>query len=278
MELHGMLVIVTGASSGLGRAIAWRLAVDEGVDVIIAARRREQLESLAGEIAAAGRKAWVCDVDLGTPEGRAALMAHACAVAAREGRPIFGLVNNAGITWYGPVSDMDGDSLRSILELNVVATIDLTHRFLGIVRADPDRAAAPGPAAAILTITSVAAFVPVPYQAVYAGSKHAIHAFSESLAFELREQRRRGGVDIAITAFAPGGIATEMIERSGLDRRFTRSAMLAPAERVAAEAIDAWKRERRSSVRGMANRLVALAGRMLPWGIVGRLAERMYRS
>jgi uncharacterized protein len=278
MKLRGMLVIVTGASSGLGRAIAARLASHEGADLIIAARRRERLESLALEITRCGRRAWVCDVDLGTPEGPAALMEYARAVAADEGRPLFGLVNNAGVTWYGAFSDMDGETLRSVLELNVVATIDLTRRFIESVRDENRVAPSVRPAAAILTITSLAAFVPVPYQAVYAASKHAIHAFSESLAFELREQRRRGGADIAVTAFAAGGIATEMIERSGLDRRFAHSRMLVPAERVAAEAIDAWKRERRSRVGGFANRVVALAGRVLPWGIVGRLAERMYRG
>ena len=278
MDLRGKIVIVTGASSGLGREIARRLAGHEGADVVVAARRRDRLETLADEIARGGRAAWVCDVDLGTPDGPAVLLERARAVAGREGRPIFGLVNNAGMTWYGPLRDMDGESVRSILDLNVTATIDLTRRFIETVRTAPDPSGSTGPAAAILSITSVAAFVPVPYQSVYAASKHAVHAFCESLAFELREQRRRGGPRIVMTTFAPGGIATEMIERSGLDRRFSGSAMVAPPERVAAAAIDAWKRERRSRVGGLANRITALSGRVLPWGIVGRLAERMYRS
>ncbi len=270
MELRGRIVIVTGASSGLGRAIALRL-VHEGADVILAARRRERLEATAEEVRRGGGRAWVCEVDLGSPDGPAFLIEAAKEIAAGVGeshRRRLGLVNCAGITYYGPVTDMTGEELRAVIDLNVSATIDLTRRFVSWLGTG---AAAPGTDGAVLTITSVASYLPVPYQAVYAASKHALRAFNASLAAELRAAK------LVLTTFAPGGIATELVETSGLDRKFSGSAFLANPEWVARRAIRAWKSERRECVGGLANRVTTFAGRHLPWGIVGRLAERLYR-
>ena len=302
MNLAGRLVIVTGASSGLGRAIARRLVEREHADVIIAARRHDRLEELAGELldteGAAGapgeprRRVWTCEMDLAAKGGPERLMEAVGEIEAKRGDRVFGLVNNAGVTHYGPVADMPSEALHRVLDLNVTATIDLTHRFLRHVLAtsaggdDTGRGRrARSPCAAILTVTSVAAHVPVPYQAVYAASKHALQGFSESLAFELTRLRRTGGPRIVVTAVSPGGIATEMIERSGLDERFAglsggeraKSTFLAPASGVAAYAVRAWRRGRRRSVPGLDNKLTVLAGRILPRGLVGRAAERLFR-
>jgi hypothetical protein len=320
MILRGRLIIVTGASSGLGREIARKLACEEGADVILAARRRERLESLRDDIAASGPgTAWVCEVDLSSPDGPAALLQAAEEIASSRDREIasdrlgtpglFGLVNNAGATFYGPVARMPAEDLNRIVALNVRSTLELTTAFVARLHGTATDAASAGakpepaakgsrgkPAAAILTVTSLAAHLPVPYQAAYAASKSALHAFHESLAFELRHSSRNGGPRIVVTSVAPGGIATEWIERYGLnvslsskrssEESSTReakptagsSALLAPADRVAAQAIAAWKRERRASVAGFANKLTVLAGRLLPRELIGRLSERLYRQ
>ena len=298
MDLRGKLIIVTGASSGLGRAIAWHLAVEEHAHVLLAARRRDRLEELQAQIReAGGGSAWISEVDLASPDGPEKLLAAAQQVAAQQvaadngvlsspaSRKVartlpFGLVNNAGVTYWGPASSMTGDDLRRIIELNVAGTMELTRRFLQLHLAEP--APSSQPAATVLTVTSLASRLPVPYQAAYAASKHALEAFSQSLWFELRRLARTGGPRIVVTSFAPGGIATEMIERSGLTQRFDLpteggSRVLESAERVARRAIRVWKRERRARVGGAANVLAAAAGRFLPAGIVGRLAERLYR-
>ena len=324
MELSGKLIIVTGASSGLGRAIAWHLAVEEHADVLLAARRRDRLEELQAQIRdAGGGGAWIFEVDLASPDGPAKLIAAAEMVAeqaaalrsgpAREAGPSdshleyaplpFGLVNNAGVTYWGPAVSMSGGELRRIVDLNVAGTMELTRRFLQLHLGQGSVAGAPGgqrqeprrrsprrgipgsrkdPAAAVLTVTSLAARLPVPYQAVYAASKHALEAFSSSLWFELHRLARTGGPRMVMTSFAPGGVATEMIERSGLRERFDLPAeggslMLESAERVARRAVRVWKRERRARVGGAANVLAAAAGRFLPSGVVGRVAERLYR-
>jgi len=292
MDLAGRLVIVTGASSGLGRAIALRLATREGADVILAARRLERLEELATEIAAKAPAregvhprsgvAYVCEVDLARPDGPETLMNRALAIAESRthgyGRApgLFGLVNNAGITHYGPVLEMSSSQLEGIINLNVIATMDLTRRFIR----DLSRREADG---AVLTITSVGAHVPMPYQAAYAASKHALQAYMNSLAFELDRSARGGSPRFVITSFAPGGVATEMIANSGLQSRFAGSAggksdrFLAPADRVAAQALRAWRRRRRAGTAGLANRLTVLAARLLPLGWIGRTSERLFR-
>ena len=275
MEVRDRFVVVTGASSGLGRAIAWRLAVDEGAHVILAARRIERLESLAAAIHAAGGTASFVEVDLAAAGATAMLVERAQQLAS--GR-LFGLVNNAGVTHYGAVSSMDPSAVRGILYLNAEATIELTILFLRAVAGQSERRAAPGTAdAAVLTVTSVAAYVPLPYQAVYAASKHALNAFFPSMAEELRVAARSGGPRVVMTVFAPGPIATEMMERSGFNGPPAGSSVVARPEQVARQAVEAWKRERRSFVPGIANRIVAAAGRILPWGLVGRVAERLYR-
>lgn len=284
MDLAGRLVIVTGASSGLGRAIALRLATREGADVILAARRVERLESLSAEIAEHPRsgESFECEVDLALSDGPETLMNRALAIAdsragdrgRRDG--LFGLVNNAGVTHYGPVVEMGRTQLDGIIDLNVRATMDLTRRFVReLSRRETD--------GAVLTITSVGAHVPVPYQAAYAASKHALQAYMNSLAFELDHSARHGLPRFVITSFAPGGVATEMLSKSGLDAQFSGSdgggpeRFLAPADRVAAQALRAWRRRRRATTAGIANHLTVLAGRLLPLAWVGRMSERLFR-
>ncbi|MFW5683692.1 MAG: SDR family NAD(P)-dependent oxidoreductase [Spirochaetota bacterium] len=293
MELRGRLIVVTGASSGLGRAIAKRLACGEGADVVLAARRADRLRTLQQEIAGEGAgRAFVCEVDLSHPGGPKKLLDAALEIAAdRSGAPsgaaLFGLANVAGSTWYGSVAEMPAEDARRIVDLNCSGTIELTRLFVRTVLGEASRAGTErsrGPHAAILTVTSLGALVPAPYQAVYTATKHALHGFHEALTAELRALRRTSGVRIVTTEVAPGGIATEMVERSGLKDHFASgsraepsSILLAPPDRIAASAVVAWRRERSLSVPGLTNKVAALASRLLPRPLIRRIGERLYR-
>jgi uncharacterized protein len=275
VDVSGKLVIVTGASSGLGRDIARLLVQEEQSRVILVARRAERLESLANELNSVGSTvAYVLVADLTEPDAAARVVADSRRIAQDAGLPLYGLINNAGVTHYGPVLGMEPGEAERILRLNALAPIELTRLF---VAATTERSEAPARGAtiaraAILNVTSLGAHVPVPYQAVYAASKHGLQAFSESFAAELR------GEGIAITAVGPGGIDTEMIEGSGLSSKFgSGSSALASSEGIARRAIRAWKRGKISYVPGFGNKVGMLAGRLLPRRTVARATERIFR-
>ncbi len=281
LSFHDRVVIVTGASGGLGRALALRLARQEGADVVLAARRREQLDGVAKEIAAGGRKAWPVQVDLAEPRSPSRLIEEAFALASP--RIPFGLVNNAGVTHFGPFAQMTSKDIDRLVALNVRATIDLTLQFVSrlLQGSDPTRSAPPSgrsyssgttggaSAAGILTIASAASFVPVPYQAVYAATKHALLGFGESIAAELSPH-------IAVTTFAPGGIATEMVEASGINS-VVGTRFLSSPESVARMAIRAWKRGRLTATGGASNVMLRVLSRLVSHRLIGRRAERFFR-
>ncbi|MFP4376566.1 MAG: SDR family NAD(P)-dependent oxidoreductase [Spirochaetales bacterium] len=276
LDLTGKLVIVTGASSGLGRDVARLLVSEEQCRVIVVARRADRLEALASEINGAGPTvAYSLAADLTEPDAAERVIADSQRIAQDAGVPLYGLVNNAGVTHYGPVLGMASGEAERILRLNALAPIELARLFVSAVTSTSQhgRKASRGPArAAILNITSLGAHVPVPYQAVYAASKHGLQAFSESLSAELRD------AGISVTAVGPGGIDTEMIEGSGLSSKFASgSNALASSARIARKAIRAWKRGSVSCVPGLGNKLGMLAGRVLPRRTVAGATERIFR-
>lgn len=201
IDFAGKLVVVTGASSGLGREIARVLALREGANLVIAARRRDRLEALKAELESkSASRVHVVVVDLGTTDGPERLFREASACG-----DVFGLVNCAGITFYGRTMEAPLERSLQIVAVNQVAVMKLTLLFLD--------AFLPRGAGAILSITSVAAFVPWPFQNVYSAAKSAVQSFMEGLAHEYRKS------GVSFSTFAPGGMATEMLALSGLDRK-----------------------------------------------------------
>ena len=281
-DLEGKLVIVTGASSGLGRAVALGLAIDEGADVIVAARRKERLAELSREIRdRSGRNAYPVEVDLGAPDGPDALFLAARRIVAERRRTerrraerdrtvtsatpgVFGLVNNAGTTHYGETVGMDRDAIDSVLQVNLMAAMHLSRLFLPLFVARD--------CGAILNITSLGAILPVPYQAVYAASKHGLRAFTESLAAEVR------GTGVVISSFGPGGIDTEMISSSGLGGRVVPgSVFLADPAVIAGKAIRQWKRGLVSGTGGLSSRIASATVRLPTGRLIRRIAATFYK-
>jgi short-subunit dehydrogenase len=186
MDLDGTRVIVTGASTGIGRVTALRLA-RRGARVFAAARDERRLEALAAEhpeIVAAP-----CDVS--DEADRAALV--------KQGEPVDVLVNNAGLGWKGMVEDMPPDKVRQLFEVNVLALIDLTQRVLpGMLERGRGH---------IVNVGSIAGYVSAPGETVYCATKFAVQGFTDGLR---REVVRRG---VDVTLIAPGPIKTEFMAR-----------------------------------------------------------------
>ena len=197
MTVRG-LAVVTGASSGIGASLA-RLLAESGRDLFLVARRSDALARLAGELSKAnGIDASFLAADLGTPEGREAVFAS----TEGSGRAVSILVNDAGFGLNGPEAELPLARVLGMLQLNVVATAELTHRFLVAMRARR--------AGGILNVASTAAFLPMPYFAAYAASK----AFILSFTHALHEEAKKDGV--TVTCLCPGYTKTNFHAVAGM--------------------------------------------------------------
>ena len=189
--LQGKLVLVTGASRGIGRAIAALLA-QRGASVVAAARDAAKLESLVAEIAAAGGKAQALSLDVADPGSVGQAFEK---LLADHGR-IDGLVNNAGITHDGLLLRMKLEDWQSVLATNLTGTFLCTQAALKpMLRQRGGR---------IVNITSVVGITGNAGQANYAASKAGVIGFTKSVA---REVASRG---ITVNAVAPGFVETDM--------------------------------------------------------------------
>ena len=192
-KLSGKVALITGASSGIGAATALALA-QEGAAVALVARRQERLEELAKTITAAGGKAEVIALDIADPAQ--AQEAAARTVAALGGLDI--LVNNAGIMLLGPVGGADPSDFSRMLDINVLALMNLTRAALSTMT--------PQKSGHIVNISSVSGRGAGPTSAGYSATKWAVGGFSEGLRQEVRLS------NIRVTVIEPGVVATELTD------------------------------------------------------------------
>lgn len=237
-------VLVTGASRGIGRALAFAFA-RRGHSLALAARSKAELETVARE---ANTECQVVACDLSTVEGREELE-RACQ------KPLAGLVNNAGFGTAGPFAEQDRARERMMLRLNVEAVADLTHLFLPSL----------GPGSFIVNVASTAAFQPVPLFATYSASKAFVLSFSEAIAEELAP---RG---IHVMALCPG------VTESGFQKEadVALPGGFASAEEVAAFALRALDAKKRVAVHGKKNALLVFSQRLSPRIATVKVAKRI---
>ncbi|MEX0824514.1 MAG: SDR family oxidoreductase, partial [Pirellulaceae bacterium] len=208
-------VLITGASSGIGAALAKRFAAD-GSTVLLTARRADRLRQLSDELRSRfGVQTDELAYDLAAHAGPRELVEQIRA----SGRTVDVLVNNAGFGllgafWTRPVSEQ-----MQVIQLNVAALTELTGHFLpGMIERGRG---------GVLNVSSTTAFQPGPGMAVYFASKAYVQRFSEALAYELRE------TPITVTALAPGPVQTEFGNRSGMSEHRPRRRNMMTADRVA---------------------------------------------
>lgn len=252
--------LVTGASSGIGAAIAGELAA-RGYDLIVTARRRERLDALSLRLQEAhGVHVEVVVCDLSRHGAAERFYAEVRAL----GRPLSLLVNNAGVGVYGKSFEVDVDAVLAMVELNVVALTTLTHRFgRDMLAAGRGR---------ILQIASIAAFQPSPLYAVYAATKAFVLFMSAAIAYECR------GSGLSITTVCPGLTESEFHARANHLKPRSMDRMYMSAEAVAKIAVDATMAGRTVVTPGLANKLAGTGVKWIPRSWAAAAAERMMRA
>jgi len=249
--------VVTGASSGIGRAYARALA-RRGRRVVLVARRVDRLLALAQELGG-HEKADVIPLDLSHHDAPAALEAE----LARRGLTVDLLVNNAGVGLTGPFPTQPLDRLLEMVDVNSRAVVELTRRFLpGMIERNHG---------AVVNVASTSAFQPVPFLAVYAASKAFVLSFTEALATELK------GTGVVVQALCPGFTESEFHQVSGTDKvLFTRTPAMKPEE-VAERSLDALEKGKLRVIPGWRDRLMLRAQTLFPDAIVRRVAGELFR-
>ncbi|HUL58141.1 MAG TPA: SDR family NAD(P)-dependent oxidoreductase [Anaeromyxobacteraceae bacterium] len=251
------LAVVTGASSGIGAALAREISRG-GRPVLAVARREDRLRALAAEARAAGQAAvHPLPLDLTAPGAAETLRA-----AARELGGASWLVNCAGFGMYGPFERADPARLGEMIRLNCEALVLATRALL------PDLREA-GPDAALLNVASLGGLQPMPFLSVYGATKAFVVSFTEALAEELR------GTGVRVTAFCPGPVETEFGAVAGTGARFADVPGILAADRAARDALAALGRGTVVSVPGGLNRVMAGLGRVLPRGLLRRVSRRV---
>lgn len=187
-------ILITGASSGLGWALAKTLA-SPGVELILSGRNKDHLEKLALFVQEKGARASVCVADLATNEGLQSLID-----SIEKNVPDL-LIHNAGIGSYGKFADTDLEASLQIVQVNVVAIMKITHAWCHILR---EKAIS----GKVIFVSSIAGCVPCPGMSVYAASKAYITHFAESFRFEWK------GQGISVLTVCPGHFATNFQKRA----------------------------------------------------------------
>lgn len=253
-EIARSVALVTGASSGIGKAFARALA-DRGHDVVLVARDVARLEELAEEVRVAyGKEAEVLAADLTDTAQLGAVEAR----LADTLRPVDLLVNNAGFGTIGAFAEADVEAEDREIRLNVLALVRLTHAVL------PGLVARGG--GGVINVSSVGGYQPTPGNATYGGTKAFVTSFTHAVHEELR------GTGVRMMVLCPGFTRTEFQQRAGISSSDVPGFLWQSAEEVVQQALRAYERGRAAYVTGSLNQVAAAFSSALPGGVTRRLA------
>jgi uncharacterized protein len=252
-------IVVTGASSGIGRAIA-RVAAREESFLLLVGRSHRALDDLAAELAAAGAQAAALAIDLLAPDAIDAIE------AALSDRGLYCdvLVNSAGFGVFGPAAQASRSEQLHLLDVNVRALTELTLRFL------------PGMLArgrgGVLNLGSITGYATGPNMAAYYASKAYVNAFSAALASEV------AGSGVTVTCLAPGVVRTAFFERCAVGQ--SRLMKLMPRSNAADTAEAGWrgfKAGKRIVIPRSIDRFSVTICKLLPASVIARFVAALQR-
>ena len=253
--------LVTGASAGIGTELARELAL-RGQGVTLVARREERLRELAEELTAEhGIRAETIRCDLGDAAARDAMAAE----IEERGLDVEVLVDNAGFGGFGSFVDLGRERQLDMVRLNVEAIVDLMGRYLPAMKSRGR--------GAVINIASVAAFQPLPDNAVYAATKAFVLSLGEATHTELR------GTGVTVTTVCPGPVRTEFMDVADMPgaEETTPGFIWTTPEDVARQAVAGAEKGKRVVVPGLLSRATALTGQHSPRFLALPLAKQIWR-
>jgi short-subunit dehydrogenase len=250
------VALLTGASSGIGEALAAALAA-RGTHVLLTARSVPRLEALREQIEAAGGRATVVPADLAAPGAARRLFDD----VERLALPVDLLVNNAGFGFHGGFETEAHAHVSDMLQVNVVALTELTHQFVPALLARRGT---------VLNIASTVAFQPAPFMAAYGATKAYVLSLSEALWAEYR------GRGLRVVALCPGPVDTPFVDAAGPGARSTAvfRRLLAVADVVEA-AMTALEARGPTRIVGRLNQLMAQSARLSPRALTARISAAL---
>jgi len=255
----GKWALVTGASAGIGTALAEELARG-GTNLVLTARRRERLEELAQKLVAAHKiqtKIFVADLaEADAPQ-------KIFQFTKEQGIEVELLINNAGFGAYGEFHTVEARRLLEMVQVNCSAVLHLTRLYLPemVARRHGD----------VLILASTASFQSVPYISTYAATKAFDLLFAEGLAEEMKPY------GIRVCALCPGSTESEFADVAGQTHIAATRANRETAEKVARTGLRALAAGKSYIISGLGNYLGVLGQRLVPRRFVARIAARMFR-
>jgi uncharacterized protein len=250
------VALVTGASSGIGIAMARELA-RRGHDLVLSARSLAPMEALAEELRQMGAAATIIVADLAAPGSAAALIAELSA----QGIEIEVLVNNAGLGAFGAFERATPMRIAEMLQVNIVALTELTHAMLPAMRARRR--------GQIVLVASTASFIPCPYFAVYGATKAYVRSLGEALSQEVR------GSGVTVNVLCPGATATNFFYVAGNAPTMLQKGRMMTAEAVAKIGCRGMARGERVTIAGVMNHVLAFLVTHLPHWLTLPAAARL---
>ena len=253
------VALITGASSGIGAALAHVFAAN-GHDVVLVGRREAALAVVGREIAARLRRPLppIVAMDLARVDAPARL-AHELGVRGLEAAYI---VNNAGFGLLGRAAELDRAEQLAMVDVNARALTDLSLRFIDSLTRHRG---------GILNVASVSGFFPGPGMAVYHATKAYVVSVSEALHTEFKP------LGIRVTALCPGPVLTEFHARAGIDTTRLPRLFICPAETVAQQGYDGLMRGKRIVIPGWGNKLLRVVLQAAPQRVVLRATDKQMR-
>jgi short-subunit dehydrogenase len=252
--------LVTGASKGIGKAIALQLAARKR-NLLLIARSESELQQVAAAVKANGVEAHYLAIDLSLPNAPEAVFQW----TVQQGFQVDVLVNNAGYGLSGPFEKHPLADHRNMMQLNMNVVVELTYHFLPVLRKQGK--------GYILNVASSAAYQAVPFLSAYAASKSFVLQFSRGLSVELEKS------NVSVTCVSPGATDTAFVDRAQIGQKgldMAKKFNMTP-ETVARMAVDGLFSGKTEVITGALNKVGAALAWLLPKKMIERTSSKIYQ-